>query len=198
LCYGRAVPTTAPQPHGRARSRQTILRASLELCREVGFARTTMDAIARRAGVGKQTVYRWWPSKAAVVMDAVNEEASEALGFADTGDVVADLRANMRSVVALLTSDMAGVFAGLIGAAQTDPALARVLHEVAVEPPMALCRDRLAKARQNGEIRADVDLDAMVELLYSAFYFRLLLRAEPVSDAQADTILDLCFAGLRP
>lgn len=192
------MPLDSPQPQGRARSRLAILHASLELCREVGFAKTTMDAIARRAGVGKQTVYRWWPSKAAVVMEAVNEEVSGATGFADTGDVVADLRSQMRLLVRLLTSDMAGVFAGLIGAAQADPALARELTEVAVEPQMDLCRERLAKAKRDGELRADADIDVAVELLYSSFYFRLLLRAEPVSDSQADAILELCFAGLRP
>ncbi|WP_026361391.1 TetR/AcrR family transcriptional regulator [Amycolatopsis nigrescens] len=188
---------TSP-PRRQARSRQAILRACLELCQEVGFGHTTMDGIARRAGVGKQTIYRWWPSKAAVVMEAINEQAENAISMPDSGDIVADLRSQMRSVVAFLAGDMAETVAGVIGAAQTDPALATALHEIAVEPHIARSHKRLEAARRQGQIRADTDLDAIVELLFSPLYFRLLLRAEPVSEAQVDATLDICFTGLRP
>ena len=102
-----------------------ILSAAFELCAERSYERTSVEAIAARAGVGKQTIYRWWPSKGAVVMEALNEVVGVASDFPDSGDVVADLRQQMTAVSKLLSSpDFGPVYTGVIGAAQSDPAVA--------------------------------------------------------------------------
>ena len=93
-----------PNPERRSdRARKAILAAALELSRDPGFEATSVEAIARRAGVGKQTIYRWWPSKGAVVLEALNEQAGATLAFPDTGDVVADLRTQMSDVAKILS-----------------------------------------------------------------------------------------------
>jgi AcrR family transcriptional regulator len=189
-----------PDPARRnQRSREAILRAAFDLCLERSYERTTVEAIASRAGVGKQTIYRWWPSKGAVVMEALNEVVGAASDFPDSGDVVADLRQQMTAVSALLSApDFAPVYTGVIGAAQSDPAVATALVGEIIKPRVDACRKRLERAREQGEIRNDADLDVAVELLYGPMYHRLLLHTRPLTPEQVTTVLDLGFAGLRP
>jgi AcrR family transcriptional regulator len=191
---------TAPNPERRSeRARQAILTAAIELCREQGYAGTTMEGIAKRAEVGKQTIYRWWPSKAAVIQEALNERASTSTDFPDTGDIVADLCTQMTSVVKLLTSaEFVPYAGGLIAAAQTDPAVAKSVVETMIEPRVRACKERLERARQQRQLRSDVDLDDVIELLYAPLYYRLLLHTRPITTQQVPDILDLAFDGLRP
>ena len=181
------------------RARQAILQAAFDLCRENGFAATTMEGIAKRAGVGKQTIYRWWPSKAAVLHEALNEMAGTASGFPDTGDVYADLRDQMTRVVELLTADgFQAVYAGMIAATQSDDAVSRSFLDTMIEPRVQACRERLERAREQGQLRADADLDDVIELLYAPMYYRLLLRTRPLSTDQVPAVLEMVFDGLRP
>lgn len=157
-----------------------------------------MEAIAKRAGVGKQTIYRWWPSKGAVVLEAINEQLGESLAFPDTGDVVADLTDQMTVVATVLASDGYQPVAGLIAAAQTDPKLAAAMNATLFGPRVAACRRRLEKAQRDRQLRRDVDLDDIVELLYGALYYRFFLRNRPITPRQAADIIDTAFTGLRP
>jgi AcrR family transcriptional regulator len=189
-----------PNPERRSeRARRAILHAALELCRAQGYADTTMEGIAKLAGVGKQTIYRWWPSKAAVLQEALNEEVGTITDFPDTGDVVADLRTQMAGVAKLFASEEFSAYPrGLIAAAQTDPQIARSLVSSMVEPRVRACRKRLERAVEQRQVRPDVDLDDVVELLYAPLYYRLLLRTRPITDQQVDRILELAFTGLKP
>jgi AcrR family transcriptional regulator len=200
LVRSRAITAKVPDPTRRnQRSRQAILRAAFELCSERSYERTSVEAIAARAGVGKQTIYRWWPSKGAVVMEALNDVVGAASDFPDSGDVMADLRQQMTAVTTLLSSpDFGPVYTGVIGAAQSDPAVAEALAAQIINPRVDACRKRLERAREAGEIRADADLDAAVELLYGPIYHRLLLHTRPPSSEQVDAVLDLAFHGLGP
>jgi AcrR family transcriptional regulator len=190
--------TRSPDPARRnERSRKAILRAAYELCAEGGYERTSVEAIAARAGVGKQTIYRWWPSKGAVVMDALNDVVGAVSDFPDSGDVIADLRQQMTAVSKLLSSpDFGPVYTGVIGAAQSDAAVAEALARDIVNPRVDACRKRLERAREQGEIRPGVDLDVAVELLYGPIYHRLLLHTRPLAPDQITTVLELAFRGL--
>jgi AcrR family transcriptional regulator len=190
----------APDPARRnERSRQAILRAAYDLCSEGGYERTSVEAIAARAGVGKQTIYRWWPSKGTVVMEALNDVVGAVSDFPDSGDVVADLRKQMTAVSKLLSSPEFGpVYTGVIGAAQSDPAVAEALARDIVDPRVEACRARLARAQEQGEIGPDVDLYVAVELLYGPIYHRLLLHTRPLAPDQVESVLELAFSGLSP
>jgi AcrR family transcriptional regulator len=188
-----------PNPERRSdRARKAILAAALELSQNPGFEATSVEAIARRAGVGKQTIYRWWPSKGAVVLEALNEQAGATLAFPDTGDILADLRTQMGDVAKILSGVGSGPFAGLIGAAQSDPALARSVLDTIIHPRAAACRKRLEAAQRAGQLRTDVDLDEVIELLYGPLYYRLLIRTRPITEDQPAAVLALAFGGLRP
>jgi AcrR family transcriptional regulator len=189
----------SPNPERRSeRARRAILDAAFELSQDPGFPATSVEAIAKRAGVGKQTIYRWWPSKGAVVLEAMSERAGSSFDFPDTGDIVADLDTQMTVVAKLLAGELSVPFTGVIAAAQGDPDLARTVLEKIIDPRVVVCKERLEAAQRQGQLRTDVDLDEVIELIYAPLYYRLLIRNQPISASQPAAILDLTFPGLRP
>jgi AcrR family transcriptional regulator len=189
-----------PNPDRRSeRARQAILDAALELCGEQTYAGLTMEGIAKRAGVGKQTIYRWWQSKAAILLEGIAERGGATLNFPDTGDVIADLRTQMNEVVRSFNSPTFAAYSrGLIAAAQSDPEIAAAVVETIIKPRVDQCVARLESARQAGQLRPDVDLPDLVELLYAPLYYRLLLHTRPVTESQVETILDLTLRTQQP
>ncbi|MFB4300913.1 TetR/AcrR family transcriptional regulator [Actinomadura sp. NTSP31] len=191
--------TESANPRYRSeRSHKAILDAALKLCLEQGFARTSVDAIAKEAGVGKQTIYRWWPSKAAVLVEAIDRQSASSVEFPDTGDIHADLRGQMVAVAEYFHTTQSSTYREVIGAAQSDPAAAKAILDTLVNPRVQSCRRRLERAQQQGQIRADVVLDDVVELIYAPLYYRLLLGTRPNTPRQVEDILNLVFDGLRP
>jgi AcrR family transcriptional regulator len=188
--------STPSEQRRSARSRQAILDSALELYQERGLAGMTMEGIARHAGVGKQTIYRWWPSKAAVLLEALDRQATEVSDFPDTGDLLADLRTQMSGVARLFSGPQFAPYVSLIAAAQEDPEVEGWIRDIIVAPRVRACRERLRRAQEQHQLREDVDLDDVVELLYAPLYYRLLLHTRPVSVEQVDSILRLAFTGL--
>ncbi|GGL33429.1 TetR/AcrR family transcriptional regulator [Planomonospora parontospora] len=193
-----------PDPTRRSeRSRQAILTAARELISEMGYAKLTIEAIAARAGVGKQTIYRWWPSKGAVVLDAflALSEAGPEQGMAlpDTGDLEADLKTVMRATVAEFADP---AFEGPIRALNTeiinDPALAAQYHEKLAGPVDEAKKARLRSAQKAGQLAADADLDLALEVLYAPLYQRWLLRSGPLTPEYADTLVEVFLRAVRP
>lgn len=179
------------------RSRQAILAAAIDLVAELGYEKSSIEGMARRAGVGKQTIYRWWPSKGAVVLEALDENLSTVAGFPDTGDIVEDLRVQMTGVSQLFRTKLGAVYQGLIAAAQSDPALSRAHVDQVIEPAIVALRERLAVAFERGELRSDIDIQAMIDMLWGALYYRLLLHVTPLETRQVDEVLKIAFEGLR-
>ncbi|WP_280343051.1 TetR/AcrR family transcriptional regulator [Nocardia neocaledoniensis] len=184
------------------RSRSAILSATRELIGEVAYAKLTIEAIAARAGVGKQTIYRWWPSKGAVVFDAILAQSADAEGvieLPDTGDIAADLKTVLRATVAEFADP---AFDAPIRAVLTevinDPGLAAQYREQLEQPVHAAKVRRLAKAQHAGQIRADADLDLLVDLLYGPITQRWLPRSGPLDEAFADALVDSVLRAFAP
>lgn len=189
-----------PDPRRRSeRAHRAILAAALELCRELGYAGLTIESIAAHAGVGKQTIYRWWPSKGAVLLDALHHELETGITFPDDGDFAADLHAQVKATVRFLTDPSYGPhLAGLIGEAQRDPDFAADLAERWTMPRRAVIRARFERAKQAGQLRDDVDVDIAIELVYGPLYSRLLLGTGPLDDDFATAHVELALTALRP
>ncbi|GLZ77462.1 TetR family transcriptional regulator [Actinorhabdospora filicis] len=180
------------------KSRQAILTAARELVAEYGFAKLTIEAIAARAGVGKQTIYRWWTSKGAVVLDSLIGDTPNGAALPDTGDLATDLREVMRLTAAEMASpEIQASTRAMNVAVQTDPALAEVYRERYLGPALASARDRLASAREAGQVAADADLEVAAEVLFGAIYYRWSLGLGPLDDAYADAVVRLVASGLR-
>ncbi|MFF3216793.1 TetR/AcrR family transcriptional regulator [Streptomyces sp. NPDC002886] len=178
-------------------SRQAIIEAALSLCVERGFTSTTIEGIAARAGVGKTTIYRWWPSKAAILIEGVENARDAAAGFPDTGDIHADLAAQTSSVMRLFNTEFGQIWRGLIGAAQSDEAAADGVTRI-LRVSIDACVARLAKARDAGQIRPDLDLELAVELLYGPIYHTWLLRTRPLPEGYMEGVLAMLLPALVP
>ncbi|MFG3542308.1 TetR/AcrR family transcriptional regulator [Streptomyces clavifer] len=200
-------PHKAPDSSRRSdRSRRAIYDAALALVGETGYARTTIEGIAARAGVGKQTIYRWWPSKAAVLMEAFLDlaarQAEEAAGegeggIPDTGDLAADLRLVLRATVDELNDPaIAGPTRALTAEGIVDPHLGARFVEHLLDPSIQLYVTRLRAAQASGELRADIDPRIALELLIAPLTHRWLLRTLPLTHAYADAIVDYALGGL--
>ena len=156
----------------------------------------TFDRVASAAGVSKMTVYKWWPSPGALAAEAFFARSEPVLAFRDTGDVRHDVSEQLHAFVHLLTDDGAGrVLRELIGSAQTDPDLSAALSANYTRPRRALAVDLFRNARQRGQLRADVDLDLLVDQLWGACYNRLLIPDGPLDQAYADALIDNVLVG---
>ena len=183
---------------GRKRSeaaRRAILDAALELLRLHGYARLTTDAIARAAGVGKQTIYRWWPSKAAVALEALTE-LGRAIPSPETGSLEGDLAAFLASTFRLLRGPRgtAAVLKGLMAEAQLDPEFARGFAVFIASRRGAL---RAILERHAGRAEP-ARLEAAVDMLFGAMWYRLLVGHAPLDIAFARALARLSARSLRP
>jgi AcrR family transcriptional regulator len=175
----------APIPRGE-RARERVLRAALEVLADLGMPGFTMEAIAQRAGASKATVYRHWPSRAALLVDAM-DLAFEPLPLPATGQLRTDLIDLVSRLQALLSGQpFPRLMAAFIDAAERDPALSS-LHAQLTERRREPLRHVLAQARRRGEIPSTTDLELAVDLLAGpAFYRRFIAhRAFPHRNAAA-------------
>jgi AcrR family transcriptional regulator len=187
---------------GRPRSetsRKAILQAAGELLLERGLNSISMDAVADRAGTSKATIYRWWPSKELLALDAVfSEWERKQPAIRDTGVLADDLGALMGPWAQQLGAKPYGrLIAAFVSRAQGDAQFAEEYRVRFVEPRREPARVIFARAIDRGEIPADTDLEAAVDLLYGPFYHRILQGHAPLSDDFARTIVDYVVAGTR-
>ncbi|MEU6119204.1 TetR/AcrR family transcriptional regulator [Streptomyces sp. NPDC047117] len=184
------------------RSRRAIFDAALSLVGEVGYQRLTIEGIAGRAGVGKQTIYRWWPSKADVLLDAFTAEADvegHAAGLPDTGDLAADLKAVLRATVDEFRDPaFQAPYRALAVAGAADEQLSARFVERLLEPGVRAYVERLRVAQEAGEIAAGVDLRIAAEMVLSPFSQRWLMRTGELTYAFTDSLVDTALAGIRP
>src|ERR1700722_15135854 len=185
---GRARPATGlaePAPRGRprsARAHEAILQAAVGLLLENGLAAVSMDAVAARAGVSKATIYRWWPTKETLALDALYHEW-DVPPARDTGSLRGALLSLLRPWVRLAGRRPYGrAIAALITEAQTNPEFAREYRERFLAPRRDLARAVLLRAIDRGEIPADTKMDVALDLLYGPLYHRLLHGHAPLND----------------
>ncbi|MFI5641067.1 TetR/AcrR family transcriptional regulator [Streptomyces goshikiensis] len=178
--------------HGRSeRARQAVLEAADDLLVEKGFTGVTIEGIAARAGVAKQTVYRWWKTKTDVLLDAFLQDAAKALNPPDHGDLGPDLRAHLHQLALFLTrSDAGAVFTALIGHAQHDPAFAAALRAGYLDEQRRRDRLPLERAVERGQLAAGLDMAAEIDQLVGPVYHRVLVTAEPVDRAFTDRLVE--------
>ncbi len=158
---------------------------------ERGLDSISMDAVAARAGAGKATIYRWWPSKEGLALDALfNDWKPGRAERSNTGSLEGDLLALMRPWVRQLTrKPYAGVIAALISRAQSDPEFAEEYRERFVQPRREQARVIFVRALECGEIPPVADIEAALDLLYGPFYHRLLHGHAPLTDRFARTVV---------
>ncbi|MEU1792316.1 TetR/AcrR family transcriptional regulator [Streptomyces sparsogenes] len=201
----------APDSSRRSeRSRRAILDAALELLGELGYPRLTIEAIAARAGVGKQTIYRWWPSKAAVLLDAFTDRGTSPEGaeapegaepaeaaLPDTGDLEADLKLVLRAAVDQMNAPAYDLPArALTAEGLVNPELGAHFVAQVLEPPLRLFAERLRAAQEAGQVARDIDPRVAVELVCGPLTHRWLLRTLPLTHEYADAVVEAALRGI--
>jgi AcrR family transcriptional regulator len=181
------------------RSHAAIIQATQELLVERRYRDLTIEGVAARAGVGKQTIYRWWPSRAALVLEAYLA-GSEALPPPAPSDSVSkDVHALLVWLSGVLAQPIGGrVLAGLIADLQNDPDLAEGFRRNVVPARRSRMLAALERGRERGEIRADADLEVAVDALHGAIFYRLLLSGKPLDDEFAACVAGQVLDGLSP
>ncbi|WP_198679186.1 TetR/AcrR family transcriptional regulator [Thermomonospora amylolytica] len=182
-----------------AEVRAAVLAAAGRILLRDGLQAVTFDRVATEAGASKTTLYKWWPSPGALAAEAYFTRSRRVLDFPDTGDLRADLIAQLRAFVGWLKDEGAEKpVSELVGAAQMDPDLARAWSENYAQPRRELARERLRVAQRQGQLREDADLDVIVDQLWGACYHRLLVLKVPFDESIVERLVDQALNGSAP
>ncbi|GAY13786.1 TetR/AcrR family transcriptional regulator [Mycobacterium sp. shizuoka-1] len=183
---------------GRPRSEQSrsaVVRATSELLGEIGLRAMTVEQIAARSGSSKATIYKWWPNKYAVAVDAFFSELQADSPEPDTGSARQDFAIWLRGLCHFYTGPSGRVFAQLVGEAQFDPAVADELRDRLVRSRRAVLETIWERGVARGELRPDTGRDVAIDLVVGPALYRLMTGGT-LDDAAADAIVDAAIGGL--
>ena len=186
---------------GRPRCQETrtaIMAAALELMEEGGVGAFSIDAVAKRSGAAKTTIYRWWPNKGALMVDVFLDVAEKRSPFPETGSAAEDFKTQMRSLARLMRGRLGRAFSAIIAEAQSDSETRKAFVEHYLRPRRAAGLKVMERGIANGEIRADLDPEIVADVLYAPFYLRMLFKHAPLDDEAIDRLADVVLEGLRP
>ena len=189
---------TGDKRPGRPRSeatRRAILTAAIDELTERGYAQLSVEGIAARAGAGKQTIYRWWPSKADVVLDALLDAAASTIAVPDEGSLQADLDAFL--VATFRQRGQRPVLVGLMAEALLDPVFAVQFRDRFLMGRRDVLRAVLDRAADRGEIAADVDPEMVLDIVFGVLWYRLLLDHAPLDEAAGQHLAALVTRAAR-
>jgi AcrR family transcriptional regulator len=188
------------RPPGRPRSAEAdraILRAAVDLLADEGYGGVTMEGVAVRAGVGKATVYRRWPSKSALVVDAIAACRESAGPPPDTGSAREDLLAFVRGFMHhLRTSDAGRVMPALVTELSRSPELARAFRDGLVQPRRARVIEAVRRGVERGEVREGIDAEVVADAVVALLQYRVLVTGMDLDDALPERILDMLWEGI--
>jgi AcrR family transcriptional regulator len=192
------IPKRAPGRPRSEESRQAILRSTLKLLEQNGgFPELRIEAIAADANVGKTTVYRWWPTKAALVADAFSASAEQELRFPNTGSVQNDMRLQMRGLIRIFRSKRGKVVAALLAGGQTDPELIEAYRDRFLWPRRRQAYQTLQRGVDRGELPPGKDFDLILDSLYGPILMRFLIRHVELQESFADEVCEMVLQGVR-
>jgi len=194
-----ATPSKSERGRGRPRdeaARRRILQAALDLMDETAFTQVTMEAIAERATASKTTVYRWWPNKAQLAIEAFREAVAPELPLRDTGSLRNDLTMQMQNFARVLSGRGGRMLRSFLVAARCDPEVAEAFRSIWSDPRRAEAKSMLRQKQATGQLRQDADLDLVIDSLYGPLYYRFLIKNELPSQKYAESLAALVIQGL--
>src|ERR1035437_3184667 len=169
---------------GRPRNeevRTKIIEAALELLEEGGYAKVTCDGIAQRAGCGKATIYRWWPNKAAVVINAFAEAVTPELPNEKLDCLRDYVTGHMHRFTKVLMGRNGRILAAVIAGAQDDEEVAEAFLAHWLKPRRAVSRRILGEYQTEGQLPKDYDIEAVLDAMYGPLHFVLMARHEKLT-----------------
>ena len=194
------LPSATRKHRGRQRcveTQEAILSATLELMEERTLREVTADSIASRAGVSKATIYKWWPNKSLVALDAFLSRMQSAVATPDTGSAQRDFIEQLKSLLRFFGTPYGRIYAQFMTEGQSDPAFLEEFRERFLKVRRAEVRVMWQRGVDRGDIRRDVDGDIAIDLIYGPIIFRLLTGHALLNDAQAKALVMTAFRGLQ-
>lgn len=198
-----SIPAERPAgaPRGRPRSeqaRRAILRAALDLVRDEGYPAVTIDGVAKRAGVARTTIYRWWPSTAALLVDVLMDLSATVAPPPTGRDPLRAIRLEMRRIAAVSTELPGRLLLALVGAAQHDPQIRTELLERLIYPRREASARAIRDAQARGLLRDDVHPMIATDLFYGPIFYRVIMGHEPATERYATQIFERVVSGMAP
>jgi AcrR family transcriptional regulator len=184
---------------GRPRSEESeeaILASTVQLLSEKPLRDISMEEIARRAGVGKATIYKWWPSRAYVALDAFLKKTNQMVPTPDTGSVRKDMREQIRSLVAFYKSPAGQIMGQFIAETQIDKEFASLFRERYIKPRREAAGVIFDRGVERGEIDQNLDWGLVRDLVFGAFLYRMIVGHAPFEDKLVDNMVSILFDGL--
>lgn len=178
------------------RSRTAVLKAASELMHEVGLRAMTTEDIAGRSGASKATIYKWWPNKYAVAVEAFLSELLIESADPDTGSATEDFRVVLRGLSHFYASASGRVFAQLVGEAQFDSVVAGELRDHLIHSRRDVSRAIWDRGVARGELRGDVDREVAIDVIFGPALYRLMTGYAPFDESAADTVIAAVMHGL--
>ncbi len=186
---------------GRPRSTQchgAILDSVLQLMQKDGYNAVTIEGVARHAGVGKQTIYRWWGSRAELILEAFANHAADLVPTPDCGSLREDLEAFISAGFKRLSRDYGTIMRGLMADAVLDPDFNKILREAFILRRRAATMEILKRGVERGEIARTTDLELMTDMLFGPVWFRLLVQHAKLDTAFARQLVRAVIGAFAP
>jgi AcrR family transcriptional regulator len=187
------------QSRGRPRSEESeeaILAATIQLLSEKPLRDISMEEIARKAGVGKATIYKWWPSKACVALDAFVRKTNRMVPTPDTGSVRRDILELIRSLIVFYKSAAGRIMGQFVAESQIDKEFASLFCELFIKPRREASGVIFDRGVERGEIDQDLDRELLLDLTFGPPIYRMIVRHAPLEDKLADEMVSILFDGL--
>ena len=189
---GRSVKRLRPE-----QIEAVIISTVFEELLENGFRAVTIESISAKTGIAKTSIYRRWPNKAAMVMEAFLLKIGPGIEFPRNPSYVESIRLQMLALAKAFRGPFGSMIKALLGEAQFDAELAEAFRTRWIAPRREAAKEVIQAAIRNKELRADVDLDQALDALYGGLYYRLMIGSGPLSDACVRGIFSAVLDGLR-
>jgi AcrR family transcriptional regulator len=174
-----------------------IIDTAFAALREQGFRAVTVESISAKTGIAKTSIYRRWPNKAAMVMEAFLFKIGAGIEFPRNSSYVESIRLQMLALAKAFRGPFGAMIKALLGEAQFDAELAEAFRTRWIAPRREAAKEVLQLAIGNKELRPDVDLDQVLDALYGGLYYRLMIGSGRLSDACVGGIFSAVMDGLR-
>ncbi len=194
------IVSSASKRRGRQRSEESeeaILGAITELLKTKPLRDISIEEIARKAGVGKATIYKWWPSKAYIAFDAFSKKLTEMVPIRDTGSAERDFKEQLRSLFAFFDTPAGLVLRHFLAEGLVDGEFASLFRDRFIKPRRESIGVIFDRAVERGQIRRGLDREVVLDLIYGPGFYRILIRHEPFVRTTVNEMVSALFRGLR-
>lgn len=173
----------------------SILAAAISIIDDEGPVGLSVDAIAKRAGTSRPTLYRWWRSKGEILLDALLDVTSEQVSYDQNARLNDDLKRHARDYIALLGGPYGAAYRAIFAEGLTDAQFMALVRSRLIGPRRSVTKDRLEAAITANELPADIDLEALIDALYAPFLYRLILGHQSLTPEFSDTHVEHIMRG---